>query len=104
MATLQQTTGPSRITGRVTVKTHRPPADAEREVYAKTPPSPTAVDQPAETRTQDRIRGSVPGGGRTAVGAWEGIMVQGADPATARGTARQHLREGHDTDVKPLPA
>jgi len=104
MATLQQTTGSSRTTGRVTVKTPAAPADAVREVHVTTPPFPTAVDRPAGTRTQDRTRVSVPGAGRTAVGAWEGSMVQGADPATARGTARQHRLEGRGTDVQPLLA
>ena len=94
----------SQNTGYMPVKTSAVASDAMREVYAKTPQFKTAVDQLAETRTQDWARVFIPGGDQTTVTAWEGIMLQGADPATAWGTAQQQLQKGYDTDVKPLLA
>jgi hypothetical protein len=94
----------ARNSGSAPVKAAAVPADVVQEACARTPESGTVGDRPAGTRTQDRARAPHPGGGPTTVTAWEGDMVQGADPATARGTARQRPADGRGTDARPQRA
>ncbi|WP_432543282.1 ABC transporter substrate-binding protein [Kineococcus sp. SYSU DK002] len=92
----------SQNTGYMPVTTGAVNSSVMQEVYAQTPLFKTAVDQLANTRTQDYARVFVPGGDQSTVTAWEKVMLQGTTSKDAWGTAQAEVQRSYEADVKPL--
>ncbi|WP_432510785.1 ABC transporter substrate-binding protein [Kineococcus sp. SYSU DK001] len=92
----------SQNTGYMPVTTGAVNSAPMQEVYARTPLFKTAVDQLANTRTQDYARVFVPGGDQSTVTAWEKVMLQGAASKDAWGTAQSEIQQSYAADVEPL--
>ncbi|WP_432562407.1 ABC transporter substrate-binding protein [Kineococcus sp. SYSU DK003] len=92
----------SQNTGYMPVTTGAVNSAPMQEVYAQTPLFKTAVDQLAETRTQDYARVFVPGGDQSTVTAWEKVMLAGQPSADAWGTAAAEIEQSYTADVEPL--
>jgi sn-glycerol 3-phosphate transport system substrate-binding protein len=92
----------SQNTGYMPVTTGAVNSGPMQEVYAQTPLFKTAVDQLANTRTQDYARVFVPGGDQSTVTAWEKVMLAGTASAEAWGTASDEVTSSYESDVEPL--
>ena len=96
----QSTTTFTQALGYMPVRTSALNEASEKTYLQQHPNSQTAVNQLAVTRTQDRARVFVPGGG-ARIGAALDKIVQGADVTATFKALDAATQQAYDTQVKP---